>query len=148
MAAEFTALLESEIDEASRRLRAMAAHGQRDARTSTAGDENDRELVQVLDDLDAAKEQLHSVNEELVTLNQDNRVRLQELARLSADLEVLLESTGLATLFLDRELKVVRFTPPLLEIFHVAAGRPRQAARAAHVTGFATAISSTTRSAC
>jgi two-component system CheB/CheR fusion protein len=116
-AADLTSLLESEIDEATRRLRAVVAHGEGSSRLPGSEDENDWELVRVLDDLDAAKEQLRTVNEELLTLNQDNRARLEELARLSADLEVLLESTGLATLFLDRDLKVVRFTPPLLEIF-------------------------------
>jgi two-component system, chemotaxis family, CheB/CheR fusion protein len=115
--AYFTSVLESEIDEATRRLRAVVANGEPAARTAESGPQHDWELVRVLDDLDAAKEELRSVNEELLALNQDNRVRLEELARLSADLEVLLESTGLATLFLDRDLKVVRFTPPLLEIF-------------------------------
>ncbi len=126
-AAEFTSLLESELDEATRRLRSVVAGGEESSRGVGGGTGYDAELVHVLDDLDSAKEELRSVNDELLSLNQDNRVRLEELARLSADLEVLLESTGLATLFLDRELNIVRFTPPLLEIFHALPsdkGRP------------------------
>ena len=117
-AADFTAHLQSELDEASRRLRAVVAHGKESAETVAArGNGHDWTLVRVLEDIEAAKEELTSVNEELLLLDRDNRTRVEELARLSADLEVLLESTGLATLFLDRELKIVRFTPPLLDIF-------------------------------
>ncbi len=122
-AADFTSQLESDIDEASRRLRAVVAQGERVREMpESRAQGDDSELAHVLGDLDAAKKELRSVNEELLTLNRDNRVRLEELARLSADLEVLLESTGLATLFLDRDLKIVRFTPPLLEIFDVVPG--------------------------
>jgi two-component system CheB/CheR fusion protein len=126
-ASDFTSLLESGLDEASRRLRAVVAEGASTDASSTGGTAQDWELVHVLDDIESAKEELQSVNEELLTLNRDNRTRVEELARLSADLEVLLESTGLATLFLDRDLKIVRFTPPLLELFHVMTsdkGRP------------------------
>ena len=123
-ATDYTALLESGLEEAGRRLRAVVAQGKE---SGAANRDEDWELAHVLDDIEAAKEELQSVNEELLSLNRDNRSRVEELARLSADLEVLLESTGLATLFLDRELKIVRFTPPLLEIFHVTPadkGRP------------------------
>jgi two-component system CheB/CheR fusion protein len=78
-------------------------------------------------DIEAAKRELRKVNEELLKLDRDNRVRVEQLARISADLEVLLESTGLATLFLDRDLKIVRFTPAVLEIFDA---RPSDKGRA------------------
>jgi two-component system CheB/CheR fusion protein len=96
-------------------LRAVVAGGRESARASgAAAGGQDWALVHVLEDIEAAKEEVQSVNEELLLLDRDNRTRVDELARLSADLEVLLESTGLATLFLDRELKIVRYTPPLL----------------------------------
>jgi two-component system, chemotaxis family, CheB/CheR fusion protein len=112
--ADYTSRLGSDLEEASRRLRDVVGT-EDDGRHET-------ELLGVLDDLDAARVELRTVDAELTTLDQDNRTRLEELARLSADLEVLLESTGLATLFLDRELKIVRFTPPLLDIFDVLPG--------------------------
>ena len=126
-AADFTVRLGSELDEASRRLRAAVEHEQTRIATEPAAEHSDTDLIGALDDLETAKRELQSINEELVTLDRDNRQRLEELARLSADLEVMLESTGLATLFLDRDLNVVRFTPPLLGIFHIAPadqGRP------------------------
>jgi two-component system CheB/CheR fusion protein len=126
---DFTALLESELDEASRRLHAVVAHGQESAGADDAGGEQEHDwaLVSALADIESAKEELQIINEELLSLDRDNRARLEELGRLTADLEVLLESTGLATLFLDRELNIVRFTPPLLEIFEARPsdkGRP------------------------
>ena len=81
------------------------------------------ELASVLDDIETATGEIQTVNEELFALHQESQSRLDELGRLSSDLTLLLESTGLATLFLDRELKIVRFTPPALEIFQVLAER-------------------------
>jgi two-component system CheB/CheR fusion protein len=127
-ASDFTAELELELEEASRHLRAVVANGKESVPAREAvGEARDGALLSVLADIESAKEELQNINEELMSLDRDNRTRVEELARVSADLEVLLESTGLATLFLDRDLKVVRFTPPLLEIFHVLPsdkGRP------------------------
>jgi two-component system CheB/CheR fusion protein len=121
-AADFTLRLGSELDEASRRLKAAVEREQARVATEADAGDNDADLAGALDDLEAAKQELRSIHEELTTLDQDNRQRLEELGRLSADLEVLLESTGLATLFLDHSLNVVRFTSPLLGIFHVVPG--------------------------
>src|SRR5690606_32887766 len=94
--------IESELDDAGRRLLDM---------TSDVGDEDEQraERAQVLDRLETAKRYLREIGDELVALDRGHRERLYELERLSADLEVLLESTGLATLFLDESLRVVRF---------------------------------------
>lgn len=102
--------IESELDDAGRRLLDM---------TSDVGDEDEQraERAQVLDRLETAKRYLREIGDELVALDRGHRERLYELERLSADLEVLLESTGLATLFLDESLRVVRFTPSLHDIF-------------------------------
>jgi two-component system, chemotaxis family, CheB/CheR fusion protein len=122
---EVTARLDSELGHASQRLKSIAARTQ--DRDAPSVPPDDGELARIVEDLEMAKEELQTVNQELFALNQENRSRLEDLARLSTDLEVLLESTGVATLFLDNELKVVRFTPPLLDIFNVLPadlGRP------------------------
>ena len=67
------------------------------------------------------------MNEELTTLNQENRHRFDELGQRSGDPQSLLAATEVATLFLDRELRLVRFTPPINELFnirHSDRGRP------------------------
>jgi two-component system CheB/CheR fusion protein len=87
----------------------------------------DEELRTVLEELEASREELQAVNEELSALDEENRRRIEALAQLSSDMQYLLESTGIATLFLDLDLKIVRFTPQLAELFSVRrtdVGRP------------------------
>lgn len=79
------------------------------------------DLYSVLSELAASKEELQAVNEELVALDDENRRRLTELTQISTVLQHLLASTGVATLFLDRELHIVRFTPLLGELFGLRA---------------------------
>jgi two-component system, chemotaxis family, CheB/CheR fusion protein len=76
----------------------------------------DEELRSALEELADSREELQAVNEELITLDAENRRRIVELTQLSTDLQHLLASTGVATLFLDRELHIVRFTPLLGEL--------------------------------
>jgi two-component system CheB/CheR fusion protein len=80
---------------------------------------SNEELKFLLEALESSKEELQAANEELTTLDRENRRRVAELAELSGDLRHLLESTGIATLFVDRDLKIVRFTPQLGDLFNV-----------------------------
>ena len=85
------------------------------------------ELRSTLEELETSKEELQSINEELQTVNQQNRHKVDELAQLSGDLQNLLSATDIATLFLDRQLHILRFTPKLGQLFNVRAsdrGRP------------------------
>jgi two-component system CheB/CheR fusion protein len=85
------------------------------------------ELRSTLEELETSKEELQSMNEELQTVNQENRHKVDELAQLSSDLQNLLAATDVATLFLDRELRILRFTPQVAELFNVRPvdrGRP------------------------
>jgi two-component system, chemotaxis family, CheB/CheR fusion protein len=85
------------------------------------------ELRSTLEELETSKEELQSMNEELQTVNQENRHKVEELAQLSSDLQNLLAATDIATLFLDRDLRIMRFTPQVGELFNVRSvdrGRP------------------------
>jgi two-component system CheB/CheR fusion protein len=100
-------------------------------RGRTGSDETQRqrneELVTVVEELGSAREELQAVNEELVSLNDENQYRIETLAQLSNDLQHLLESTGLATVLVDRLLNIVRFTPlasDLLRLREEDIGRP------------------------
>lgn len=67
------------------------------------------------------------MNEELVTVNEENKNKVEELSQMTADLQNLLAATDIATLFLDRELRIQRFTPAASELFnirHSDRGRP------------------------
>ncbi len=85
------------------------------------------ELRSTLEELETSKEELQSMNEELQTVNQENRHKVEELALVSGDLQNLLTATDIATLFLDRELRILRFTPKVNELFSLRTtdrGRP------------------------
>jgi two-component system, chemotaxis family, CheB/CheR fusion protein len=85
------------------------------------------ELQSANEELETSKEELQSVNEELTTVNGELAHRVHELARANSDLKNLLESTQIATIFLDNELRVMNFTPAVAEIFHLVEtdiGRP------------------------
>jgi two-component system CheB/CheR fusion protein len=85
------------------------------------------ELRSATEELETSKEELQSVNEELTTLNHELNVKVDEVSRINSDLQNLIASTDIGVLFLDRELRVKRFTPRVQELFNVIAadiGRP------------------------
>lgn len=77
------------------------------------------ELQSANEELETSKEELQSINEELTTVNGELGHRVHELTRATSDLKNFLESTQIATLFLDNELKVMNFTPAVTELFHL-----------------------------
>jgi two-component system, chemotaxis family, CheB/CheR fusion protein len=85
------------------------------------------ELRSTMEELETSREELQSMNEELQTVSQENRHRVDELSQLTSDLQNLLASTEIATLFLDREMRILRFTPRVAELFSMRPadrGRP------------------------
>ncbi len=69
------------------------------------------ELQSTNEELETAKEELQSTNEELVTVNAELNNKIDELTEVNNDINNLLASTEIGTLFLDRELRIKRFTP-------------------------------------
>jgi two-component system CheB/CheR fusion protein len=85
------------------------------------------ELIASNEELQSTNEELHSVNEELYTVNAEYQKKNAELLQLNADIEHLLNGTDVATMFLDRDLCIRKFTPRIAETFHVIQddiGRP------------------------
>jgi len=90
------------------------------------------ELRSASEELETGKEELQSLNEELSTVNSELKEKVEEVSRTNSDLQNLMASTRIATLFVDRALSVRRYTPSLQEIFNIIPtdiGRPL-----AHVT--------------
>ncbi|PVE43118.1 chemotaxis protein CheB [Limnohabitans planktonicus] len=80
------------------------------------------ELQSANEELTTSKEEGQSMNEELQTLNGELQSRLDELALAQSDMQNLLNSTDIATLFLDNDLNVRRYTEQAEAIFHFREG--------------------------
>jgi two-component system CheB/CheR fusion protein len=85
------------------------------------------ELQSTNEELETSKEEMQSINEELQTVNAELNSKSEALQRLNSDLKNLLDSTQIATLFIDRQLRIKSFTPSMTDIFHIRdsdQGRP------------------------
>jgi two-component system CheB/CheR fusion protein len=85
------------------------------------------ELQATNEELETSKEELQTVNEELSTLNDRLEEKVGELTETNNDLANLLGSTEIATVFLDSELRIKRFTDASREVLNVSRadiGRP------------------------
>ncbi len=74
------------------------------------------------EELQTSQEELQSVNEELNTLNVELSKKVDELELLYGDLQNFFQSTQIATVFLDRESRIARFTPAATTIFRLTDG--------------------------
>lgn len=85
------------------------------------------ELHSSNEELESSTEELQSINEELETVNAELKARVDELDRANSDMANLLSSTQIATVFLDRDLRVKSFTPAARDLFRLVdsdIGRP------------------------
>ena len=85
------------------------------------------ELQSANEELTTSKEEAQSMNEELQTINSELQIKLDDLALAQSDMQNLLNSTDIATLFLDKDLNVRRFTDQVTRIIpmrDVDIGRP------------------------
>ncbi|MGE5424838.1 MAG: chemotaxis protein CheB [Syntrophothermus sp.] len=75
------------------------------------------ELQSTNEELTTSKEEMQSLNEELQTVNSELQKKIDDLARVNNDMSNLLNSIEIATLFLDRNLKIRQYTIPATKIF-------------------------------
>lgn len=90
------------------------------------------ELRATTEELETSKEELQAINEELTTVNQEMKYKVEELSQTNSDLQNLLASTQIGTIFVDRELRIRRYTASAQSIFNLIpsdVGRPL-----AHIT--------------
>ena len=80
------------------------------------------ELQSANEELTTSKEEAQSMNEELQTINAELQTKLDDLALAQSDMQNLLNSTDIATLFLDKDLNVRRFTDRITRIIHLREG--------------------------
>ncbi len=85
------------------------------------------ELQSTNEELETSKEELQSVNEELATVNTELQAKVTDLSRTNNDMNNLLAGTGVGTVFVDHQLRILRFTPAASRIIHLILsdmGRP------------------------
>jgi two-component system CheB/CheR fusion protein len=88
---------------------------------------NNEELQSTNEELNSSKEELQSLNEEMQTVNAELQMKIEELSLSNSDMKNLLYGSEVATIFLDNDLAVSRFTPQATQIVNLAAsdvGRP------------------------
>ena len=85
------------------------------------------ELHSATEELETSREELQSINEELTTVNHELKSKVDDLGQANSDMLNLMDATAIATVFLDRDFLVTRFTPSAVAIFKLIAtdvGRP------------------------
>ena len=85
------------------------------------------ELQSTNEEMETSKEELQSLNEELVTVNAELQGKIEDLSRANDDMKNLFDSTRIATLFLDNQLCIKRFTSEATKIINLIqsdVGRP------------------------
>jgi len=85
------------------------------------------ELQSTNEELETSKEELQSINEELATINAELQTKVTDLTRANNDMNNLLAGTGIATVFVDHGLHILRFTPTATHIINLIqsdVGRP------------------------
>jgi PAS domain S-box-containing protein len=115
--------LEQELIQAKGQLRNSVEQHELQAEELKASNEElqamNEELRSALEELETSKEELQSINEELRTVNQELKVKVDETSVVSNNLQNLINSADVGTIFLDRSFCVRFFTPPVTNIFNL-----------------------------
>lgn len=122
---------QSELERAREEIQIIREEMQTSQEELTATNEelqsSNEELQSTNEELTTSKEEMQSLNEELQTVNAELQSKVDDLSILNNDMKNLLNSTDLATIFLDEALHVRRFTTQATRIFKLIAadvGRP------------------------
>lgn len=125
--------LERELEQTKSHLRDTIEQYEASSEEMKASNEElqamNEELRSATEELETSREELQSVNEELTTVNAEMKEKVEEVANANSDLQNLMASTSIATIFLDRGLAIKRYTPSAVELFHLRpadVGRPLQ----------------------
>lgn len=123
--------LEAELQRLRDRLQTTAAQAGTSAEEHKAANEElqsiNEELRSATEELETSKEELQSVNEELITVNLELKMKVEETSKINDDLQNLIASTDIATVFIDKSLAIKRYTPRATQIFSIIPsdiGRP------------------------
>lgn len=112
--------LQEELRDCRENLETISEEMQASNEELTASNEElqstNEELQSTNEELETSKEELQSLNEESASVNAELQSRVNELSKISDDLKNLLDSTDIATVFLDAELQIRSFTPRAVDL--------------------------------
>lgn len=123
--------MEDELKDSRERLRTVVEEFETSNEELKSSNEElqsmNEELRSTSEELETSREELQSTNEELISVNQELKNKIEELNDANSDLQNLLATVDVATLFIDREFRIRRFTAKVEELFHLIStdiGRP------------------------
>ena len=115
--------LEAELQQTKERLQITMEHSETSTEELRASNEElqaiNEELRSATEELETSKEELQSINEELTTVNFELKNKVDETSKINDDLQNLISSTDIATVFVDRKMRIKWFTPRAKDIFNV-----------------------------
>lgn len=115
--------LESEVQSLSEQLQQTIAHSDTSTEELKASNEElqaiNEELRSATEELETSKEELQSMNEELITVNDELKTKVEETVKINDDLQNLISSSDIATIFVDRGMRVKWFTPKSATLFNL-----------------------------
>ena len=121
-----TAALETELQRTRDNLKANLEEMQTSEEELRSANEeqqsNNEELQSTNEELTTSKEEMQSLNEELQTVNAEMQSKLDTFERTNNDMKNLLNSTEIAVLFIDKEMRITRFTSTATKIFRLLPG--------------------------
>lgn len=80
---------------------------------------SNQELIVANEELQSTNEELHSVNEELYMVNAEHERKILELDAMTSDLQNLIRTTDIGTVFVDLENRVKLYTPSATAVFNL-----------------------------
>jgi len=118
--------LEEEVERLRQRLQTTIEQSEVSSEELKASNEElqaiNEELRSATEELETSKEELQSVNEELITVNSELKSKVEETTKVNDDLQNFMASVDIATVFVDSQLRIKRFTPRAADIFNIIPG--------------------------